>query len=335
MQTSSFIAWALVGLLEFRVLALALTAINPLSLVTTCAATVTAVPATATIVVVIVTTTVSFVLGISTFARAIALLERGVYAFTFAAVQELSLVATASTAVSFVPTTAAVVVVIVATTIAHISGHPALFFTWAAAFLFNFGVLALTLFTVRKLILVARASAAVTLIPSTCAVVVFVIASTVASVIRYTTFASAISFGLVRFVFALALRTVGVLVLGTTDTTAIAPIVFASAVVIVVIAVSIADPCGRTTCAGAATVIILWIKTLAFRAVNKLVFVARCTTAISAVPTAATVVVIVVTTTIFFVFGLCTLATTLAFRRFWWRFCRWGLWILTFTFLAV
>lgn len=247
----------------------------------------------------------------------------------------MPLVATTSTAVSFVPTTAAVVVVIVTTTIAHISGHPALLFTGAAPFLFNFGVLAVTLLTVRKLILVARASAAVTLIPSTCTIVVFVIASTVASVIRYTTFAPAISFGLVRFVFALALLTVGVLVLGTTDTTAIAPIVFASAVVIVVIAVSIADPCGRTTCAGAATVIMLWIKTLAFRAVNKLVFVARCTTAIPAVPTAATVVVIVVTTTIFFVFGLCTLATTLAFRRFWWRFCRWGLWILTFAFLAV
>jgi hypothetical protein len=86
MQTTSFVAWALVGLLEFRILTLALTAINPLSLVTTCAATVTAVPATATIVVVIVTTTVRFVLGISTFAGAIALLERGVYAFTFAAV---------------------------------------------------------------------------------------------------------------------------------------------------------------------------------------------------------------------------------------------------------
>jgi len=247
----------------------------------------------------------------------------------------LSLVATGSTAVSFVPTTAAVVVVIVTTTIAHISGHPALLFTGAAPFLFNFGVLALTLLTVRKLILVARASAAVTLIPSTCTIVVFVVASTVASVIRDTAFAFAISFGLVRFVFALALLAVGVLVLGTTDTTAITAIIFAAAIVIVVIAVAIADPCGRPTCAGAATVIMLWIKTLAFRAVNKLVFVARCATAIPAVPTAATVVIIVVTTTIFFVFGLCTLTTTLAFRRFWWRFCRRGLWILTFTFLAV
>ena len=86
MQTTSFAAWALVGLLEFRVLTLALVAINPLSLVTTCAATVTAVPATATIVVVIVTTTVSFVVGSSTFAGAIVLLEMRVYAFTFAAV---------------------------------------------------------------------------------------------------------------------------------------------------------------------------------------------------------------------------------------------------------
>jgi hypothetical protein len=86
MQTTSFVAWALVGLLEFRILTLALPAINPLSLVTTCAATVTAVPATATIVVVIVTTTVSFELNIFTFAGALCLRERGVYAFTFAAV---------------------------------------------------------------------------------------------------------------------------------------------------------------------------------------------------------------------------------------------------------
>lgn len=86
MQTTSFVAWALVGLLEFRVPTLALAAVNPLSLVTTCAATVTAVPVTGTIVVVIVTTTVSFVRSISTFAGAIARRERGVYAFTFAAV---------------------------------------------------------------------------------------------------------------------------------------------------------------------------------------------------------------------------------------------------------
>ena len=161
----------------------------------------------------------------------------------------MSLVATGSTAVSFVPTTAAVVVVIVTTTIAHISGHPALLFTGAAPFLFNFGVLAVTLLTVRKLILVARASAAVTLIPSTCTIVVFVIASTVASVIRYTTFAFAIRFGLVLFVFALALRAVGILVLFAADTTAITPIIFAAAVVIVVIAVAIADIVGIATLA--------------------------------------------------------------------------------------
>ena len=86
MQTTSFVAWALVGLLEFRILTLALAAINPLSLVATCAATVTAVPATATIVVGIVTTTVSFELNIFTCTGALFLRERGVYAFTFAAV---------------------------------------------------------------------------------------------------------------------------------------------------------------------------------------------------------------------------------------------------------
>jgi len=159
----------------------------------------------------------------------------------------LSLITTGPTAVSFIPTTAAVVVVIVTTTIFHISGRPALFFTGAAPFLFNFGVLALTLLTVRILPLVPRGSAAVTRIPSTCTIVVFVIASTVASIIRYTTFAFAISFGLVRFVFALALLAVGILMLGNADTTAITPIIFAAAVVIAVIAVAIADPCGRPT----------------------------------------------------------------------------------------
>jgi len=241
----------------------------------------------------------------------------------------LSRVASGSTAVSFVPTTAAVVVVIVTTTIAHISGRPTIFFTGAAPFLFNFGVLALTLLTVRILPLVPRGSAAVTFIPSTCTIVVFVIASTVASVIRYTTFAFAIRFGLVLFVFALALRAVGILVLFAADTTAITPIIFAAAVVIVVIAVAIADPCKRTTRTGAATVIMRCIKALAFRAVIKLPFVTRFATAISAVPTAATVVVIVVTTTIFSELGLCTLTSTLGL------WCRRDLWILTFTFLAV
>jgi len=132
--------------------------------------------------------------GTSTFTRTASLRETRVQTFTVAAVQELPLVAGRPTAVSLVPITPAVVVVVVATTIADICHHPALFLTRAFTFLRKFGVSAQALLAIRKLPLVSRFAAAVARIPSASTIVVLVIASAVTRVIRYTAFAFAVRF---------------------------------------------------------------------------------------------------------------------------------------------
>lgn len=131
-------------------------------------------------------------MGTSTFTSTASLRETWVQAFTFAAVQELPLIAGRPTAVSLIPITSTIVVVIVATTITDICHHPALFLTRATTFLRKFWVFAQALLAIRKLPLVSRFAAAVARIPSAGTIVVLVIASAITRVIRYTTFAFAI-----------------------------------------------------------------------------------------------------------------------------------------------
>lgn len=119
MLTSALVTGTLVGLLEFRVLTLALRAINPLSLVAAAPTTVTTIPITAAIVVVVVTSAIRFVVSLTAFTGAVSFRVRGVFTFTLLAVLELPSVARFSTAVAFVPIAAAVIVLIVTTLITY------------------------------------------------------------------------------------------------------------------------------------------------------------------------------------------------------------------------
>lgn len=152
-------------------------------LVSTLSAAVTTIPATATVVISIVAAFVA--LPGRTFAGAAALFLLSarfcrIQTFASLTIRELPCVATYSTTVATVPVAAAVIVFIVASLVADETLGTAVTALWTSGLLLGW-VQAFALGTVLVLTLVATCSAAIAFIPIARAVVVRVVASTVAN----------------------------------------------------------------------------------------------------------------------------------------------------------
>jgi len=158
-------------------------------------------------------------------------------------------------------------------------------------FHFNFGIQALALSAVAEVVIFGG-SAAVTTIPITAAVVIFIVARLVAFPVRLVAFFATGN----AVVFRVLATAVGAVLENRFFAAAISSIPVTATVVVVVVTVAVPTP-RKHFAFTVARVLYTWVFALAFLAIVILQLCAlfRMSAAVSAVPIAATVVVVVVT----------------------------------------
>jgi len=272
-------------------------------------AAVASIEIAATVVVGVVAVAVALVLGETAFSFTVLIrLVTRILAFALLAVSFFDIVTAAVASIVFAAT---VVVLVVAVAIADVLWKLACLATAA----FVLGILALALFAVSCFdnFALDTLRAAVASIESAATVVVFVVAVAVALELGETAFSFTVGIRLVIRILAFALLAVSFF---DSVTAAVASIVFAATVVVLVVAVAIADELWDRAFGLTAFAFVLGIDALALFAVSCFDNSAldRTRTAVASIVFAATVVVGVVAVAVALVLGEIAFSFTVGIR---------------------